>query len=84
LPHLVGPKLFELDIFTLRMHNYISPVQCVELHCPMTETFNRAYASAKTLEEERMLYSTNPNKTRVVISLIKSHIEKTPNYGFLR
>jgi len=76
LPHLVGPKLFELDIFTLRMHNYISPVQCVELHCPMTETFTRAYASAKTLEEERMLYSTNPNKTRVVISLIKSHIEK--------
>jgi len=76
LPHLVGPKIFELDIFTLRMHNYISPVQCVELHCPMTETFTRAYAATKSLEEERMLYSTNPNKTRVVWELIRQHLEQ--------
>eukprot|EP01123_Difflugia_compressa_P011253 TRINITY_DN4435_c0_g2_i1.p1 TRINITY_DN4435_c0_g2~~TRINITY_DN4435_c0_g2_i1.p1 ORF type:complete len:701 (-),score=103.92 TRINITY_DN4435_c0_g2_i1:80-1954(-) len=76
LPHLVGPKLFELDIFPLRMNNYISKVQCVELHCPMTDTFARAYAGSKTLEEQRMLYSTNPNKTRVVWALIKQHIEK--------
>jgi len=44
------------------MHNYVCPVQCVELHCPLTEAFTRAYATAQTLEEERMLYSTNPNK----------------------
>jgi len=28
----------------------------------LTEAFTRAYATAQTLEEERMLYSTNPNK----------------------
>jgi len=58
------------------MHNYRATVDCIELHCPMTETFKRAYASAQNIEEERMLYSTNPNKTRVVWSLIKSHIEQ--------
>uniref|UniRef100_A0A6B2KZC3 DNA 3'-5' helicase n=1 Tax=Arcella intermedia TaxID=1963864 RepID=A0A6B2KZC3_9EUKA len=76
LPHLVGPKLYELDIFTLRMHKYISPVECVELHCSMTDSFMRAYSASKSKEEEQLLYSTNPNKTRVVWSLINYHIEK--------
>jgi len=76
LPCLVGPKLFELDIFTLRMHNFIAPVDCVELHCPMTDIFARAYLNAKNVEEQRLLYSTNPNKTRVVFSLMQYHLEQ--------
>jgi len=75
LPCLVGPKLFELDIFTLRMHNFIAPVDCIELHCPMTDVFARAYLAAKSSEEEKLLYSTNPNKTRVVFSLMQYHLE---------
>jgi len=76
LPCLVGPKLFELDIFTLRMHNFIAPVDCIELHCPMTDIFTRAYMAAKNVEEEKLLYSTNPNKTRVVFSLMQHHLEQ--------
>ena len=63
LPQLVGPKLFELDIFTLRMHNYIAPVQCTEITCDMTPYFQKVYdVQTDSMEERRLLYSTNPNK----------------------
>jgi len=74
LENLVGPRLYELDIFTLRMHNYIAPVECTEISCPMTPQFQAAYERG-TNEERRLLYSTNPNKTRIVAYLIKRHLQ---------
>jgi len=71
---LVGPKLYELDIFTLRMHKFIAPVDCTEVYCPMTDIFARAYDTAKSSEERKKLYSLNPNKIRVVVSLIHYHL----------
>ncbi len=76
LPYLVGPKIFELDIFTLRMRGHIAYVQCLEMHVPLTPEFNQAYYSASGLEEKRLMYATNPNKTRVCHTLIKQHLEK--------
>jgi DNA excision repair protein ERCC-3 len=76
LPNLVGPKIFELDIFTLRMRGHIAYVQCLEMHVPLTPEFNQAYYSASGLEEKRLMYATNPNKTRVCHTLIKQHLEK--------
>lgn len=76
LPYLVGPKIFELDVFTLRMRGHIAYVQCLEMHVPLTPEFNQAYYSASGLEEKRLMYATNPNKTRVCHTLIKQHLEK--------
>eukprot|EP01124_Arcella_intermedia_P026424 TRINITY_DN4960_c0_g2_i5.p1 TRINITY_DN4960_c0_g2~~TRINITY_DN4960_c0_g2_i5.p1 ORF type:complete len:1101 (-),score=288.20 TRINITY_DN4960_c0_g2_i5:144-3410(-) len=75
LPHLVGPVLHEVDIFTLRMHKFISPVECVELHCAMPDVFMSAYNSSEN-REQNLLYALNPNKIRVVWSLVKQHQEK--------
>ena len=47
LPYLVGPKLYELDIYTLRMHNHIAPVVCQEIQCPLTKIYQKAYDEAK-------------------------------------
>jgi len=58
----------------LRMNNYICPVECTEISCPMTHYFKGAYDRASP-EERRLLYSTNPNKTRIVASLIKYHLQ---------
>eukprot|EP01130_Rhizamoeba_saxonica_P017819 TRINITY_DN8732_c0_g1_i1.p1 TRINITY_DN8732_c0_g1~~TRINITY_DN8732_c0_g1_i1.p1 ORF type:complete len:1155 (+),score=249.27 TRINITY_DN8732_c0_g1_i1:477-3467(+) len=76
LPNLVGPKLYEVDIFTLRMRGHIAPVQCFEIHSPLTDIFTRAYRNSETLEEKRLLYTTNPNKIRVAATLIKQHLSR--------
>jgi DNA excision repair protein ERCC-3 len=77
LPFLVGPKLYELDIFTLRMHGHIAYVECHELHIPLTEEFRHAYSlAADTPEERRLIYTTNPNKTRVCATLICRHLDQ--------
>jgi DNA excision repair protein ERCC-3 len=77
LPFLVGPKLYELDIFTLRMRGHIAYVECHELHIPLTEEFSQAYSAAEdSSEERRLIYTTNPNKTRVCATLIRRHLER--------
>lgn len=64
LPYLVGPKLFELDLFTLRMQNHIAPVECHELHMPLTNIFRRAFEASDSPEEKELLATCNPNKVR--------------------
>jgi len=56
------------------MHNYIAPVECTEISCPMTPQFQSAYERGSN-EERRLLYSTNPNKARIVAFLIKRHLQ---------
>jgi len=73
LPNLVGPKLYELDMHTLRMHNHIAPVECEEIHCPLTDMFTAAFRRAATMEEKRLIYTINPNKIRIVAALVKKH-----------
>eukprot|EP01128_Nolandella_sp_AFSM9_P006454 TRINITY_DN3323_c0_g1_i2.p1 TRINITY_DN3323_c0_g1~~TRINITY_DN3323_c0_g1_i2.p1 ORF type:complete len:563 (-),score=127.36 TRINITY_DN3323_c0_g1_i2:64-1752(-) len=74
LPHLVGPKLYELDIFTLRMQNHIAPVHCTEIHCPLTDIFGHAFDNAPDARYKRLLYTLNPNKARIVGALIDKHL----------
>eukprot|EP01122_Echinamoeba_exundans_P016681 TRINITY_DN852_c0_g1_i5.p1 TRINITY_DN852_c0_g1~~TRINITY_DN852_c0_g1_i5.p1 ORF type:complete len:1290 (-),score=312.42 TRINITY_DN852_c0_g1_i5:68-3937(-) len=85
LPRLVGPKLFELDIFTLRMQKHISVVNCHEIQCPMSISYQALYdacgdetfGSSKkdsAQQERRLLFITNLNKVRVCAALIKKHM----------
>jgi DNA excision repair protein ERCC-3 len=77
LPFLVGPKLYELDIFTLRMRGHIAYVECHELHIPLTDVFAQAYSAAEDSEKRRLIYTINPNKTLVCASLIESHLSRS-------
>lgn len=87
IPYLVGPKLFELDIFTLRMQRHISVVNCHEIQCPMSVAYQALYDTCRTRDsglkdenafnasqEQRLLFITNLNKVRACAALIKRHI----------
>jgi DNA repair helicase Rad25 len=85
LPRLVGPKLFELDIFTLRMQKHISVVNCHEIQCPMSISYQALYDASgedtfgahkkdSAQQERRLLFITNLNKVRVCAALIKKHL----------
>jgi DNA excision repair protein ERCC-3 len=74
LPALVGPKLFELDIFTLRMKKHIAEVECHEIRCPMTPLCYAAHAQTADRAIQRLLYIMNLNKVRVCYNLVKFHL----------
>lgn len=63
IPHLVGPKLFDLDIFIPLMYRHIAPVQCTEIRVPLTSVFKRAYETADA-RVRKLLWTCNPNKVR--------------------
>jgi len=57
------------------MRDHIAYVECQEIHCPLTDTFSEKYNAASTgIEEKRLLYTTNPNKTRICCTLIGKHL----------
>lgn len=84
LPSLVGPTLYELDVSTLRKHNYIAPIECHEIRLPFTEywkyhylhpssdTWTSTKSSAAVVKE--LLFTTNPMKMLACMTLIKKHI----------
>lgn len=84
LPSLVGPTLYELDVSTLRKHNYIAPIECHEIRLPFTpywkhhylhpssDTWTSTKSSAAVVKE--LLFTTNPNKMLACMTLIKKHI----------
>lgn len=86
IPHLVGPKLFDLDIFIPLMYRHIAPVQCTEVRIPLTPVFKRAYEPADA-RVRKLLWTCNPNKVllliqcsnqtqiRVVKHLMTKHLE---------
>ncbi|ETO15472.1 excision repair cross-complementing rodent repair deficiency, complementation group 3, partial [Reticulomyxa filosa] len=47
LYYLIGPKLYEANWLDLQNHGYLATVQCVEVWCPMTPDFYRAYLEIK-------------------------------------
>eukprot|EP01126_Amoeba_proteus_P042285 TRINITY_DN4592_c0_g1_i4.p1 TRINITY_DN4592_c0_g1~~TRINITY_DN4592_c0_g1_i4.p1 ORF type:complete len:976 (+),score=215.75 TRINITY_DN4592_c0_g1_i4:1181-4108(+) len=77
VPFLVGPKLFDLDIFIPRMYGHIAPVECTEIHVPLTEVFKRAFAApTSNAQIKKLIWICNPNKIRVVHSLIQNHLKQ--------
>lgn len=73
MPYLVGPKLFDLDIFTLKMRGHVAPVECHEILCDTTSMLMEAYNACSDKDKKRLLYITNINKTRVCANLIERH-----------
>ena len=84
LPSLVGPTLYELDVSTLRKHNYIAPIECHEIRLPFTpywkhhylhpssDTWTSTKSTAAVVKE--LLFTTNPTKMLACMTLIKKHI----------
>lgn len=85
LPSLVGPTLYELDVSTLRKHNYIAPIECHEIRLPFTPLWKRHYtnpssdtwtttkSTAGVVKE--LLFTTNPNKMLACMTLIQRHLK---------
>jgi DNA excision repair protein ERCC-3 len=76
IPFLVGPTLFNLDIFTLRTFNHIAPVECTEINIPLTEVFFEKFRIEDDSQVRTMLWTCNPNKLRVVYELMQRHVNK--------
>ncbi|XP_049848955.1 uncharacterized protein LOC126316966 [Schistocerca gregaria] len=78
LVYLVGPKLYELDIFTLKLRGHLAPVKCFEIRCPFTDYFRSIYEHScdqtHSKEQRKLLFVTNINKTRVCMTLIRQHL----------
>lgn len=75
LPFLVGPKLFEVDLLSLRANKYIATIHCTEIKVPMTQKFKSVHSYSEA-EKRKLLFITNPNKVLVVNQLIKKHFAK--------
>ncbi len=69
---LIGPKLYEANWLDLQNAGHIATVRCIEVWCPMTAEFYKAYLN-ETPRRQRMLYVTNPNKFRTCEYLIRFH-----------
>jgi DNA repair helicase Rad25 len=76
IPFLVGPTLFNLDIFTLRTFNHIAPVECTEITIPLTEVFGEKFFVEDDSQVRTMLWTCNPNKLRVVYELMQKHVKE--------
>lgn len=46
LPHLVGPKLYEVDLLSLKNDNCVADVHCFVITCPLTAQFKERYDEA--------------------------------------
>lgn len=73
---LLGPKLYEANWLDLQAAGHIATVQCVEIWCPMTAEFYRAYLNEKDIRKHLLLYCMNPNKFRACEYLIRLHEER--------
>jgi DNA excision repair protein ERCC-3 len=76
LPTLVGPRLDEVDLLSLKIHNHVANVHCYRIVCPLTSAFGSAYRTARSPAEKRLLHITNPNKARIVFTLLKRHLRR--------
>lgn len=70
LKNLIGPKLYEADWQDLASQGYLARVQCVEVWCPMTPLFMKAYME-RTPRQRKDLWIMNPNKLAAVEFLVK-------------
>jgi DNA excision repair protein ERCC-3 len=76
IPFLVGPTLYNLDIFTLRSFNHIAPVHCTEITIPMSDVFGQRFLFEEDREVKTMMWTCNPNKLRVVYELMCKHVKQ--------
>lgn len=72
LNYLVGPKLYEADWMDLTAQGYIAQVQCVEVQCPMTPLFMKAYVREDEAKKHA-IYVMNPNKYLACKHLMDYH-----------
>jgi len=75
LPYLVGPKLFEVDLLSLRSDGFVATINCTEIKVPMTDEWLRNYRFSLSPEKRRLLFITNPNKVLVAHKLMESHLQ---------
>ncbi len=69
---LIGPKLYEANWLDLQNAGHIATVKCIEVWCPMTAEFYKAYLNSDS-RMQRSLYVMNPNKFRTCEFLIRWH-----------
>jgi len=74
LPYLVGPKLFEVDLLSLRSDGFVATINCTEIKVPMTDEWLRNYRFSLSPEKRRLLFITNPNKVLVAHKLMENHL----------
>ncbi|MFH2000762.1 MAG: DNA repair helicase XPB [Planctomycetota bacterium] len=71
---LIGPKKYDVPWKVLEKQGWIAAAHCIEVRVPLEEQIKYAYLSAGAREKFRIA-SENPEKTRVVTSLIAHHAE---------
>lgn len=92
LPYLVGPRLYEVDLLSIKNDNCVADVHCFVITCPMTPQFQEDYEAAESAEvcassisdsysdylfqHRRLLYISNPNKARICASLLQRHLAR--------
>ncbi|MCS6983707.1 MAG: DEAD/DEAH box helicase [Leptospiraceae bacterium] len=69
---LIGPKKYDVPWKDLEKKQWIAEARCIEVRVPMREMLRNAYSVADDREKFR-LSSENPEKTRVVGTLLHYH-----------
>lgn len=69
ITHFVGPKLYELDLFTPLSCRYIVPVKCKDIQIPMPASFQKGYNANDNEKVRQLLWLCNPNKVWNIFAL---------------
>ena len=69
---LIGPKRYDAPWKELERGGFIASVECIEVRVPMDDELSRKYMNSSKRERYR-LACENPNKTEVLLALLRKH-----------